>query len=126
MTSMVQMAAVLVLGLGVSMPAFSQPAQPGNPPANQMTNQQRIEMLEQAAKAHQAAADCLKAGKTVQECHKVMMDAAPAKGAMNGCPMMGEGMMGGPGMMRGGGPMHGKGMRGGRGMMGGGTPAPAK
>lgn len=55
-----------------------------------MTREQRIEMLEKGAKAHQEAADCLKAGKPEQECHEIMKKACPHHDKKGHCHMMDE------------------------------------
>lgn len=71
----------------------------------------RIEMLEKMAKAHKDAADCLKAGKSEEDCQKQMMENCPMREDAGSCPMMegGMNMMMGRGMRHGMGPGSGRG-----------------
>lgn len=79
--------------------------------------QSMIERHEKMADLHKKVAECLKAGKPVDECHAAMAKECPMRGS-GACPMKGgqcgmcSGM--GPGKGRGMGP--GKGMGRGRGM----------
>ena len=50
-----------------------------------------IERHEQMADMHRNAAECLKGGKTVKECHEAMMKEGPAGWHGEGCEMCGEG-----------------------------------
>ena len=86
--------------------------------------QAMVERHEKMADLHKKVAECLKAGKPVDECHAAMAKECPMRGS-GACPMKGGqcGMcMGMGGKGRGMGP--GKGMGRGRGM-GPGADAPA-
>jgi hypothetical protein len=48
-------------------------------------NQEHIQMHEQMAKAHQQAADCLKSGKSKEECRKVFHSMCKEAGGPEKC-----------------------------------------
>jgi hypothetical protein len=81
--------AVVIAGGEVSWAAADTKA---SAPAAAPTREERIQMLEKGAKIHQDAADCLKAGKSEQECKEAMMKECQQLGHGGRCPMMDEGM----------------------------------
>ncbi|MFI5347062.1 MAG: hypothetical protein ACHQ51_11875 [Elusimicrobiota bacterium] len=84
-------------------------------PDDAADRQKMVAMHEKMAEAHKQAAECLKAGKPVKECHDALVaqcpmgkDGSPMMGDM--CPMMGRGKG-----MRGQGRGKGRGMGPGKG-----------
>lgn len=89
MKQFIPLVVMLALSLSFTVPTFAQDDQPNSPGQTPgQTREKKIQMLEQAAKAHQAAANCLKAGKPESECRAAMKKNMPMKGDMQGCPMM--------------------------------------
>lgn len=110
-------AACLALAAAFARGADQKAAQPAP------DRQRMIERHEKMADLHKKAAECLKSGKDVKECHDAMLKECPMKGT-GSCPLMGE-MCPMCGKGRGMGPGRGRGMRRGMGPMGPGA-APAQ
>lgn len=93
--------------VAISAPAGAQA--PDGAAAQAPDRARMTERHEKMAALHKKAAECLQAGKPVEECHDAMMKDAPM-GRPGDCPFMGEKCpMRGHGGMRGG---RGRGMRG--------------
>jgi hypothetical protein len=81
---------ILALALQSSF-AFAEDKAPATAPAT--ANAAAIEMHEKMAATHQKFADCLKAGKAVEDCQKTAMESCPMKDSEESCPFHGTGMM---------------------------------
>jgi len=57
---------------------------------NNLDPQKQIDLHEKMADIHKKAAECLKSGKSAEDCHTQMRDNCPLKDENNDCPVMGR------------------------------------